>query len=406
MKILFQLLLILLSNSLLSQNIWEPILLPDTLVAYNVYAEREGVIFVGATANNGASGLFKSIDNCNTWSFINIDSLHNVNYINVIGYDNDEDLFVNTNYGWYKSLDDGNTFDKVSSNAGSIMNMVISPNNFIYGLGWTGIIRSIDKGVTWDTLFYTGYTQYFHDIDFGINGELYAVGGNMTTVSSGFYKSIDNGLTWEENGPETGYLYSIKVNDEGTILISGYWTENTYHSYDNGSTWNLVSNICADEMKSYSNDLLIAGRHINSSSGCWASQDWGHTWESLVDSILNPNVKHISVSPLATVYIQSENHPSYEYHLFRSINPLVNTNETAYNSKLELFPNPTYGKISVQNFNINESDIFKVYNLHGKKVYSGKIEQNCIDISILSSGIYIIEIEKERKYIRKKIIKK
>jgi len=406
MKRLFQLLLILLSNPILSQNIWEPIILPDTLVAYNVYAEKEGIIFIGATANNGTSGLFKSIDNCNTWTFINIDTLYNVNYINVIGYDNDDDLFVNTNWGWYKSMDDGNTFEKVSENSGSVMNMVFSPNNSIYGLGWVGIIRSIDKGVTWDTLYYTGYTQYFHDIDFGMNEELYAVGGTTGVMCTGFYKSVDNGVTWEENGPETGYLYTIMVNDDGTILISGYWSENTYHSYDGGSTWNLVSNICADEMEFYSNDLLIAGRHVNSYSGCWVSQDWGVNWQSLVDSILNPNVKHISIAPSGTVFIQSENHPSYENHLFKSINPFVNTNETEDISEIALFPNPTNGIISIQNYNVTENDIFRIYNTQGEKVLHEKIRQNHIDITMLNSGIYIIEIETERKYIRKKIIKK
>lgn len=404
MKRVLQILLLLITNSIVSQNIWEPIILPDSLLAYDIYAEKGGVLLIGATSNNGLSGLFKSIDDGNTWTFVNIDTLHNSNYINAMRYNHNDILFINTTWGIYKSVDDGDTFEKVSSGIGSINKMRISPDNSIYAVGWEGIIRSNDNAITWDILFDANNSQYFSDIDFGLNNEIYAVGGTFGIEDSGFFISLDNGQTWEENGPEQGHLQSVKVNSAGTVIVSGFSADKVYHSYDNGMTWTLVSNICADVLESYYENMLVAGRNINSHIGCWFSEDWGYTWTNLVDAIINPNVRHISISPTNTVYIQSYYSSFYDHHLFKSINPIVSSNDLFYTSTIELYPNPTKNKISISNNKYGKILRFDIYNQNGQILNSRNFLNNEIDVSNLNPGLYIIEFEFENKKVRKKII--
>ncbi|MCD4773838.1 MAG: T9SS type A sorting domain-containing protein [Bacteroidales bacterium] len=406
MKRLFQILLILISSSIFSQNIWEPIIIPDSLLAYNIYAEKEGILFIGATSNLGLTGLFKSTDNGKTWVFVQIDSLISSNYINAIRYNQDNMLFISATWGVYRSIDDGDTFEKVSPNTWEISKIIVSPNNEIYAVGWIGILRSIDNGITWDTLYDANNSQYFSDIDFGLNGEIYAVGGKYGQYGTGFFKSLDDGQTWEETGPEYGHLRSVQVNSVGTIIVSGFSMDKVFHSYDNGLTWTIVSNICADVLESYSENRLIAGRNINCYTGCWFSEDWGNTWINLVDDILNPDVMHISISPTNTVYIQSYYSSLYDHHLFRSINPIVSTNNNKYQSKIEIFPNPAIEKILITKNTGEKIDNFIICSLTGRKILTGKIYDNSIDISTLKTGIYIIELISNNGIIRKKIVKK
>ena len=404
MKRIFQILFVLITSSVVSQNIWEPIILSDSLLAYDINAEKDGVLLIGATSNNGLSGLFKSSDDGITWNLIEIDSLIPSNYVNAMCYNHTGILFINTSFGTYKSIDDGDTFEKVSSGIGSIQTMRISPNNSIYGVGWDGIIRSDDYGVTWDTLFDPPNNQYFSDIDFGFNGEIYAVGGKFGIYGTGFYISLDNGLTWSETGPQYGHLQSVRVNSNGTIIVSGFTADKVFHSYDNAATWSLVSNICADVLESYSENRLIAGRNINGHTGCWFSEDWGLSWTEMIDTIINPNVRHISISPTNTVYLQSFYSSSYDFHLFKSINPIVGSNDKTFSSTIELFPNPAFEKISISNNTSNRIMSFTIFNLNGQKVKSGLNLNNEIEVSNLKPGFYIIELGLENDKVIKKIL--
>lgn len=409
MKSIINILLFLISSSLFTQNVWEPIILPDSLLARYVYAEKEGIIYVGATSTSDISGLYKSINEGLTWEHVIIDSLIPNNFVNSICHNQDNILFVSTAYGMYRAIGNGETFELVSSDNWRILELKVSPNNHIYALGWIGILRSIDDGITWDTLYDASYSQYFKDIDFGPNGNIYAVGGDFGVDRTGCIKSTDNGNNWEECGPENinayGHLKSIEINNVGTIIVGGFSVYNVYHSYDNAETWIMGPEIRADAMES-SGNILIAGRNVNNNNGCWSSEDWGHNWIDLVDDVLNPNVNHISISPSNTVYIQSYENSFYDYNLFRSINPIVDLNKNEKSFKFKIFPNPTTGKILIDINNDENIVDFNLYNLSGQKILTGDILNNEINITHLNSGIYILESQINNFITRKKIVKK
>ena len=113
MKNLLKILLLLISASTLAQNIWEPLNIPDSLNAVNVNAEKDGILFVSATSDNGFSGLFRSVDDGESWELLKVDPVYNI-YIGLIRYSLDGVLFVESPFGVWRSYDDGNSFELVS----------------------------------------------------------------------------------------------------------------------------------------------------------------------------------------------------------------------------------------------------------------------------------------------------
>lgn len=385
---------------LFGQQIWAPINFPDTLYSSAINAEKEGVLFVGTGGNNKFGGLFKSYNEGETWELLQLTPYPYITTL-YIKYDANGVLFVSTAYGIYRSYDDGNTFEFVSSDWAS--KIIISSSNEIYVVG-DYIVRSSDEGNTWDTLYSYPYSQ-FVDIDFGQNGEIYATskiyyGGDY----KGFHRSFDNGETWEQVGIKEKGLWSVCVNSINEIIVGGYFIDSVYVSSDHGTSWIAKSQLSIDVMKLLEGDNLIAGRSINNSSGCWFSEDWGETWTSLVDTVLNPQVNQFSVSPLNTIYVQSIKDINHPQHLFKSINPILSNKDHLLSSEIKLFPNPVNNKVTISNNTSGRILSYSIYNQKGQKVKIGNSRKSEIDVSNLNSGLYIIELEFENKLLRKKII--
>ncbi|OED48296.1 hypothetical protein AB832_00255, partial [Flavobacteriaceae bacterium (ex Bugula neritina AB1)] len=72
--------------------------------------------------------------------------------------------------------------------------------------------------------------------------------------------------------------------------------------------------------------------------------------------------------------------------------------------EFSIFPNPSSNKIHIISLNKQKYTI-ELYNLNGLKIES-KLVDNMLDISQISSGVYIIKISSENQSLTKKIIKK
>ncbi len=70
-----------------------------------------------------------------------------------------------------------------------------------------------------------------------------------------------------------------------------------------------------------------------------------------------------------------------------------------------LYPNPTNKEVNISSESIINS--IEVFNSLGQKVYQVKVKQKekTLDISSFSKGVYIIGVNTDRGYIRKKLIK-
>jgi len=376
---------------LIQAQIWEPISFPDTLYSSAINAEKEGVLFVGTGGNNKFCGLFRSYDEGITWEYLPFMPWDYISLMN-IKYNQNDVLFVSTNNGLYRSYNDGDDFELIWY-PGTMIKLEISPDNILYGLG-KYIMRSYDEGTTWDTL-YSFPSSTFMDIEFGPNGELFAVSNTFDWEEGRcFHRSLDGGVTWEQIGFVTDLygLWGVCQNQINELIVGGYWIDTIFVSDDNGSTWEPISELSIDVMESYANDLLISGRSTNSQFGCWFSEDWGQTWVSMVDTVLNPHVEEFSITEDFTVYVQSQNGHGYSHQLFKSINPILGTTEQKKETELTIYPNPASDVVRIS----GEADKYTIYNLSGQMVKQGKAEES-IDVSDLLPGVYIIELDGVRK---------
>ncbi len=399
-----QILILISFSSLYAQDLWEQIIIPDINEVGAINAEKEDTLFISAKGDNGFGGLLRSFDDGITWEGLIIDTTWAWVNTFFIRYDLNDNLYLATGFGIYKSSNNGDTFQKTYNGSANLLNIDISPDGDIYASGWNIILRSQDSGITWDTLKYQIGNLYFNDLAFGLNNEIYAVSVSFDGPGSGngFHRTLDDGITWENLGITTGLL-SIQINNIGTIIVGGYFGVET--SDDSGTTWTHRSNIQAEVMESYENDKLIAGRYINGISGCWFSEDWGITWVSLVDNIIDPHVHQISVSPSNTIYIQSQ-YWQYTYSIYKSLNPILNYEEKSNNNEFEVFPNPVSNAIFLNSINSSIDHIeTQILDLSGNMILKTSVFNKSIDVSNLNSGLFIIKIKTKEKTIIKKFIK-
>lgn len=72
---------------------------------------------------------------------------------------------------------------------------------------------------------------------------------------------------------------------------------------------------------------------------------------------------------------------------------------------IRAYPNPVINILNIEKLDNSEIKFISVFDMFGRKVYSDTIEDNRIDLSHLSSGIYIVKLDDEN-YKDFKIIKK
>lgn len=84
----------------------------------------------------------------------------------------------------------------------------------------------------------------------------------------------------------------------------------------------------------------------------------------------------------------------------------VGINNIEVEGRVNIFPNPTSGKITLQaNLSQNSPVTINMYNVLGELVYKGKSVNQQIDLSDLPGGLYMLYIIQEETILQKKIIK-
>ena len=88
-----------------------------------------------------------------------------------------------------------------------------------------------------------------------------------------------------------------------------------------------------------------------------------------------------------------------------NFNGTLSTNNNSILETYKIYPNPTNGNILY--FNITKDVTVKMYNVLGKLIKTGAVntQNNSLDISTLSKGIYILKMKSGNQFITRKIIK-
>jgi endonuclease I/chitodextrinase len=98
-----------------------------------------------------------------------------------------------------------------------------------------------------------------------------------------------------------------------------------------------------------------------------------------------------------------ESFPANTFDGIGSHTSTLSTKDLTFES-FKMYPNPTNGNYI--NFSVTEDAVIHIYNVLGKLMQSSKVtrNKNSIDISKISTGIYLLKINSGKQFITKKLI--
>ncbi|MGA9365814.1 MAG: T9SS type A sorting domain-containing protein [Bacteroidota bacterium] len=198
--------------------------------------------------------------------------------------DSSGNIFAGTAGGIYRSNDNGQTWDALSSTLGDPYGapfLALNSHGHIFtDASGRGIVRSIDNGYSWQSinsgLPVAGYARNFARslvIDFS----------DRIFISSdyGVFQSTDNGETWIPSGSATLNLSRLAVTSRGTLFATGWNVNRLYRSTNSGATWDTLSTGIPFSYEPNSITTNADEILLSTDSGLLYSIDNGNTWKKI-----------------------------------------------------------------------------------------------------------------------------
>lgn len=389
-------------NPIIGQNNWHLVPIPDSLEPTYINAEMPDYLFISAKSNNNY-GLYRSSDKGLTWK------TNNLNISGKIAKVNDSSLVAGGMPYLYRSDNLGESWYQTGSPGTSGNFIKVDTEENIYIGGWGLLIRSIDGGFSWDTLLLTDNVHCFHDIEFGESGVIFlATGRFLGPPHGGFYRSLDNGLSWEHIGIINKHVLTLDKTSDNTLYAGEFY--NIYRSSDLGATWDIVvDTIAGYPLIITPGDSIYAGIHVNYGLPIYFSGDLGNTWINFSSGINNFRANFFSLSLEGNLYLfcgTGANRQIYStYDIGVSVNSLQHSKRG-----LKIYPNPCHEVIVIE-FSCpiqNMGYLVQIYDLTGKLHFIKNIYRKSrfrIELTKLSKGTYLVVVGNQKDTYINKVIK-
>lgn len=298
----------------------------------------------------------------------------------------------------------------------------------------TSVVGSIGEAYDIDTqqdgkiLLSGSSTSNFYVVRYLTNGTL-----DNTFATNGI-KSIDLG------GGLSAKAEAIKIQNDGKILIAGSFNQSSVRKYTvvrlntdgsldssfgtNGFVSVLVGtspgNSCKDMQLQADGKIILAGNlknnegigllRLNPNGTLDTSFGTNGITTTITSNVLNVSVRSISKysnGGILVVGSAQENGDNKTRVLQAKYNATssLGTHQVV-GENINIFPNPSRYFIQIDSPIIALDTKFEIYDLSSKKVLSGTLNENKIDISQLNKGMYLLNVKNEDKVIEtKKFIK-
>lgn len=385
-----------------AQDIWEEIVLPDSIAVVSFCFNGDETYL--ATDK----GVYQSINNCEDWSYIGLGQFGSYN----IHYSKLGNLYAADAFDLFKYEGDNNWSFLSESD---FLCIYESNNGHLFIGKWGGISKSTDGGINWTEVLDTYNTEFIYDITENNSGILFAGGHSFSPDLSpgGFYKSVDSGNTWQLVGLEYKYVSSISINSNDEIYAA-VRQSGVYKSIDDGTNWELIySNVSANSITINTYDEISFCCHPETYTygGIHFSTDNGINWNDITGNLPGIYNKRVAFNDNNILFVMN-----LGSHLYRTINPLVNSQEIINETETYSFPNPTKTHLTIHhslNQQNNKVSLIEIFNISGIKIIDRKLSFDemqsgiiKIDVSSLNNGIYVYKIQNDKYIFSNKFIKK
>jgi hypothetical protein len=399
----------------------------------------------------GESGIYKSGPGYNWQRFD--DGLHQASIVNLATHENE--VWVITNYGFYKSTDAGTHFLKMNPPYPEDPKKIVINSSYYTMISGDGFSLSGDYGSSWvnynsglpndfvpnnlvvnsQNRFITSFYSIYRSEVFPVNwqsilidstlwiNDIYCDDSVVLVAVQKYFngsehkymlRSTDQGLTFDSTGFQCDRLYSSNNSLFSSCIVP-------YQSMDEGLSWNIIP--IPDTIYSYGTMGILQNENSLAVSGAWSyaameqfiylSFDNGNSWTDIKTNLPHPAfgwigpLESINNRILASVY---ENGLWYnDYVLTESKDIIPNKNQT-----LKISPNPASGKITVTltaekygtgNIRIIDLTGRTVFDCGIKEFEKGK-NQILIDVQNFIPGVYIISFTADGKLVHGKFVKR
>jgi len=137
-------------------------------------------------------GMFRSDNAGETWQAFNYGLFdHNILCVAISPfYEDDQTVYAGTSSGIYKSINGGKLWHDLTlpNDYDAVLSLVLSPDGELYvGTETNGMLKSLDNGATWTTIF---------DTDSAINSILIGANNRLIAQLNDAVMISDDGTTW------------------------------------------------------------------------------------------------------------------------------------------------------------------------------------------------------------------
>ncbi len=359
-------------------------------------SEFESFTSIGTNLFVGTGvGVYVTSDNGANWSAVNTGLIDtDIEVLASIG----TTLFAGTGNGIFKSNNNGGNWTAINSGLDTSMGTSVyalfaSGSNLFAGTE-AGVFLSVSPYTSW-TAVNTGLQQF----------DYYAfaqIGSYIFTGGLGVYRTSNNGASWVNL---TSGLPSLLNSDFesfavlGANVFAGDLGLGVYLSTDSGTNWSAVNTGLTD---THTQALAVDGPNLFAgglNGGVFISINNGANWTAVNTGLTNLTV--LSLQVFGSYLFAGTAGGVFRTPLssFAGIKDIYNKN-----IHVNIFPNPCTKTFQITCDQPGIKNI-EIYNVLGKCVLQKEINNKNIDVSSLTSGIYIIKVTGEGWMAQEKIIR-
>ncbi|MEJ2196280.1 MAG: T9SS type A sorting domain-containing protein, partial [Ignavibacteriaceae bacterium] len=220
------------------------------------------------------------------------------------------ELWCLANNRFYRSIDNGKSWNTTNLPYRDIATFTISENGSIYAASiiyctldcfQSGIFYSDDNGESWRTIQIGSPDNTVSLFTTGAQGHVFAY------TSDGLYYSDSGANLWSKINLDSSRVWLRTLSSRDNGIVAGVTNNSTYLSLDNGQTWakypySYPSELYINTLAIY-NETILFGLDYTS---LYRSVDSGQTWEELTLPIMPDDFYNIQITEEGQILVGTD----------------------------------------------------------------------------------------------------